>query len=282
MSESKKDTDANSSAPRRDKFAAMASRSTSSSNEEEDPSTATTAAIPIKKEGDPSVAAGQAVAITSPKRDKLSALAARQSGASTSPSPGGGGRGNSKLAAMSASQGSSSAAPETTTGGPTTDAERAAKEQERLAAIEKRLGQRQEILDNLDRAEKMTCRLLEIAHQTTTALQDLNNVSSSTSTTENLSNLSKAYRETLQELHPLLTTNTDKLIRSYQNHSFESDRSMYAARVEMRLAQERTDLLRTFRDFEAQERAADDGAGAGVATTGVTVKNENNKRRRGE
>ena len=113
--------------------------------------------------------------------------------------------------------------------------------------IQERLTQRQEILNNLDRAEEMTVKLLELAHKTTTALQDL-------STSPAITELSKAYRDTLQKLHPLLSTDTQSLIHPYQNHSFESTNSMYAARVEMRLAQERSQVLKTFGELERSKR----------------------------
>jgi hypothetical protein len=121
-------------------------------------------------------------------------------------------------------------------------------QEERMKNIQERLTQRQEILNNLDRAEEMTVKLLELAHKTTTALQDLN-------TSPAISDLSKAYRDTLQKLHPLLSTNTQSLIHPYQNHSFESTNSMYAARVEMRLAQERSQVLKTFGELERSKRA---------------------------
>jgi hypothetical protein len=202
------------------------------------------------------------------ERDKLSALASRQPPevATTSPS-----RGNSKLAAMSARQPSTDTPAPSSALDPVEDKD--ANEKLRLEEIKSRLNQRQIFLEKLDRAEKMTCRLLNIAHQTTYALQDL-------SATPVISTLSKAYRETLQELHPLLITKTDHLIRSYQNHSFETDRSMYATRVEMRLAQERTDLLRMFRDFEKKEREEQSSSSIGDDNNvDITLKKQNTRKR---
>jgi hypothetical protein len=56
----------------------------------------------------------------------------------------------------------------------------------------------------------------------------------------------------LQEIHPLLTRDTEELIKPYQNHTMETKQSMYAARVEMRLAKERLDVLKTFTDLEME------------------------------
>ena len=81
----------------------------------------------------------------------------------------------------------------------------------------------------------------------TDALQDLNFSS-------NLAQLSVAYRSTLQELHPLLTKGTEELIKPYRNHPQETTQSMYAARVEMRLAKERLEVLKTFSMLEKSER----------------------------
>jgi hypothetical protein len=209
-------------APRRDKLSALASRNAAAAT---DADSAAPSSIP------PSVPAPVTAAPASP-RDKLSALASRQQASDAAPSGGrgnkfaGAGRGN-KLAALAAANDAAS----------TVDAAVASNttsvQEERLKNIQERLNQRQEILNNLDRAEEMTVKLLELAHKTTTALQDLN-------ASPAISDLSKEYRETLQKLHPPLSTDTQSLIHPYQNHSFQSTNSMYAARVEMRLAQERS------------------------------------------
>ena len=91
----------------------------------------------------------------------------------------------------------------------------------------------------------MTCKLLEIAHQTAKALEDL-------SCAPHISELSRTYRETIREIHPLLSTDTENLVQPYQNHSMETKQSMYAARVEMRLAKERTDVLKIITELEKQ------------------------------
>lgn len=121
-------------------------------------------------------------------------------------------------------------------------------EQEKyLNNLKERLSKRRGILNSLDRAEELTCNLLKIAAKTTDALQDLNY-------SPDLNELSVAYRSTLRELHPLLTTGTEELIKPYQNHTKETKQSMYAARVEMRLAKERLEVLKTFTELEEEHK----------------------------
>ena len=115
--------------------------------------------------------------------------------------------------------------------------------QEYRLKLQQRLSKPKDLLDRLDRAEELTCNLLRIASKTTDALQDLHG-------SPDLSELSVAYHSTLQEIHPLLTKDTEELIKPYQNHTMETKQSMYAARVEMRLAKERLEVLKTFTDLE--------------------------------
>merc|ERR1711982_285811 len=79
-------------------------------------------------------------------------------------------------------------------------------------------------------------------------LQDLN------CSSPDLSELSFAFRSTLRELHPLLTKGTEELIKPYQNHTKEMKQSMYAARVEMRLANKRSEVLKTFTELEKADK----------------------------
>ncbi|KAL3945036.1 MAG: hypothetical protein SGBAC_000893 [Bacillariaceae sp.] len=181
-----------------------------------------------------------------PKRDKLAALAASQrasadGGTSATPAAA---RGNSKLAAMAAA---SSSATQVVT--ETIDE----KNEKRTRELQEKMSKRKQILQDLDRAEDLTCKLLDIVHQTTNALQDM------ASSSPELAQLSRDYRKTLQEIHPLLSRGTEALIQPYQNHATETKQSMYAARVEMRLAKERTDVLKTFTALERQETQSTTG-----------------------
>jgi hypothetical protein len=173
------------------------------------------------------------------KRDKLASLEASRSASTTdggtptttTSAP----RGNSKLAAMAAANTSSSLSVTETVDD---------KHEKRTRELQEKMTKRQQILQDLDRAEDLTCKLLDIVHQTTNALQDM------TSSSPELAQLSRDYRTTLQEIHPLLSRGTEALIQPYQNHTTETNQSMYAARVEMRLAKERTDVLKAFTELE--------------------------------
>ena len=221
--------------PKRDKMAALAARSNNIEEQQTD-------VTPVMNQP-PS------------RRDKLAALASRSNNNDNTPDIAAAPSRNNKFARLATA----------TAGGqqPATDdagasivktkskeeiaTEVAIAREKHLAKLKERLSKRKGILNSLDRAEMLTCKLLKIAAQTTDALQDLNFSS-------NLSQLSIAYRSTLQELHPLLTVGTEELIKPYQNHTEETKQSMYAARVEMRLAKERLEVLKTFTELEREER----------------------------
>lgn len=219
----------------RDKFAAMASRTSSD----------TGSAVPnfeADRETEPSSSPAEPA-----RRDKLAAMASRSAPTPTatpprSAAPPTGGRGN-KFAAMASSTQAAAAAAENEEKQQNIESEEADK---RLRGLKGKLTKRKHILDNLDRAEDLTCKLLGVAHQTTKSLEDL-------TCPQNISELSKTYRETLRELHPLLSTSTEELIHPYQNHSMETKQSMYAARVEMRLAKERTQVLKAITELEKSQ-----------------------------
>lgn len=175
-----------------------------------------------------------AVAPTS-RSDNFAAISSK---ATSTPTPAGGSGRGSKLAAMTASSHAQVAASEEEK----VKAEAQAREVA-LQGIKEKLSKRKQILANLDKAENLTCKLLEVAHETTRALEDLSGA-------PNISELSKTYRDTLRELHPLLSTDTETLIRPYQNHSNETKQSMYAARVDMRLAKERAQVLKVMTELE--------------------------------
>lgn len=189
-----------------------------------------------------------------PKRDKLAALAAR-SAAATPESGAAVTRGSSKLAAMTAAA--------TTAGRVVTEAIDG-KREKRMSELQEKMSKRKQILQDLDRAEDLTIKLLDIVHQTTNALQDM------TSSSPELAQLSRDYRKTLQEIHPLLSRGTEALVQPYQNHSTETNQSMYAARVEMRLAKERTDVLKAFTELQRQQQnRATTGGGESTSTSGT-------------
>mmetsp|Transcript_27739 Transcript_27739/g.31057 ORF Transcript_27739/g.31057 Transcript_27739/m.31057 type:complete len:367 (-) Transcript_27739:248-1348(-) len=193
------------------------------------------------------------------RRDKFAALASRSSGdpstnintnfPDTQPAP----SRNDKLAAIAGNiQPAAATSSESLTAGKSKSDEKIAAEAvieqgKYLKSLKERLSKRRGILNSLDRAEELTCNLLKIAAKTTDALQDLNY-------SPDLNELTVAYRSTLRELHPLLTTSTEELIKPYQNHTKETKQSMYAARVEMRLAKERLEILKTFTELEEEHK----------------------------
>jgi hypothetical protein len=260
--------------PRRDKFAALASRTSRGGD----------AAADGGGEGSAGPAPTED-ASAAPRRDKLSALAARTAAATSGPTVGsvavggGTGRGN-KLAALAAA--SSGATTTTSSAEAAAELERArlATEAEKRVQLQQKLSQRQELLEMLDHAEQLTCKLLNLAHRTTTALQDVHGAFKQDKV---IAELSQSYRATLKELHPLLSTNTEALIHPYQNHAYESKQSMYAARVEMRLALERTQVLKAFADLEPRRQVAAASNSVAPAVRGVAVAEEGtvtNKRKR--
>ena len=230
------------SPPKRDKMAALAARSNTATAVQAAP----TNTNPQQQQKDVNTATSELS-----RRDKLAALATRSmnnSSPSVATSASAPSRSN-KLAKLAGESQSSSAS--ATTANTKSEAEVAAEAAiawgKHLTKLRERLSKRKGILDSLDRAEELTCKLLTIASKTTDALQDLNFSS-------NLAEMAESYRSTLQELHPLLTKGTEEMIKPYQNHTQETKQSMYAARVEMRLAKERLEVFKTFSELEKSER----------------------------
>lgn len=207
-----------------------------------------------------------------PKRDKLAALASRsKNNVEAAPSR------NDNLAKLTGTGQSASTDINATTGKAKSEedvaAEAAIGREKHLTKLKDRLSKRKGILNCLDRAEKLTCKLLKIAAKTTDSLQDLNY-------SPHLSQLSVAYRSTLQELHPLLTMGTEELIKPYQNHTKETKQSMYAARVEMRLAKERLEVLKTFSALEKASREREDQVKINDINSEITCDETDRKRKR--
>jgi hypothetical protein len=130
------------------------------------------------------------------------------------------------------------------------------KKAEYLTTLQQRMKKRNQLLYNLDQAEEMTCQLLSIAGKTTDALQNVHWASDGTGT---LFKLSTAFASTIQAIHPLIAGDNDEgvaaetLVKAYQNHGSETKQSMYAARIELRLAAEKCQVLKIFAELEQQE-----------------------------
>ena len=115
----------------------------------------------------------------------------------------------------------------------------------RATQLQARIRQRKSVLADLEQAEGLTWTLTQVASTTAKALADLKDES-----TDGLLSLTKKYRETLQKIHSLLSPHS-ALVVAYQNHNQDEESSnMYAARVEMRLAQERRKVVSDFLEIE--------------------------------
>lgn len=178
---------------------------------------------------------------TTPKRDKFASMAAAaqqsQTAAAAIPK-------RNKFASMVAA-----VAGESLTATPS--------EKDTETIVKEKMKQRDKVLKDLEQAEGWTWQLLTLASQTAKSLSDL------TADTTDISETSAKYRETLQKIHSILTPHAH-LVVSYQNHQVDKKEeathdaegeeriNMYAARVEMRLAQERRNVLRELLRLEKE------------------------------
>lgn len=172
------------------------------------------------------------------ERDKFASMAAaQQSQATTATAPK-----RDKFASMAA--GAAAAAP---SGEPSTAIP---SENDIENTIKERMKQRDQVFKDLEQAEGWTWQLLTLACQTARSLSDL-----TADNNADISEMSAKYRETLQKIHSILTPHAH-LVVPYQNHQVDKKEQvqqhnaeeeridMYAARVEMRLAQERRNVLK--------------------------------------
>lgn len=178
-----------------------------------------------------------------PKRDKLASMAAAQQTTAK----------RDKLASMAAvsrQQQSTESANNTTSEPITRDTKQ---------SLERRLKQRDQVLQDLEQAEGWTWQLLTLASTTAQCLADLQEDKK-----EEISKLSATYRDVLHKIHSTLSPHAH-LIVPYQNHQVdvadnkldvaEEERvHMYAARVEMRLAQEHRNVLKELLRLEQEEK----------------------------
>jgi hypothetical protein len=224
--------------PQRDKFASMAARQQQLQLQTPVPVVTTTTAA------------------AAPKRDKFASMAARQqtvttatdatSVTSAAPAPAvvGTAAKRDKFASLTARQ---STAPDVPAVTPAT-----VSQEDRKVGLQARIQQRRNVLDDLEIAEGLTWKLIHLARDTAHALSDLSG------TTGDILATSKAYRETLQKIHQTLSPH-GKFVQAYQNHQVDKTQdkeggpNMYAARVEMRLAQEKQRVLEEMLRLERGE-----------------------------
>lgn len=211
-----------------------------------------------------------------PKRDKFSSMAAaaQQQEPATEPAP----PKRDKFASMAAASSQQQHSISTPTTANT-------KVENTQALLKQRMVQRNQVLKDLQQAEGWTWQLLALASKTARSLSTLD---MSNATKEDISNTSKQYRETLQEIHSTLSTQTS-LVVAYENHDVDKNQNvvegkeqeekeqeekkddtkkregvnMYAARVEMRLAQERRDVLKELLRLEQHRGATGDVSAEG-------------------
>lgn len=226
LGESETVTSTSSPPAKRDKFAAMAARQQGSP----DAPVTTTATPPVK-------------------RDKLAAMAARQQ-QDTPPS------------ATPAPVTTSSSAPIPTGGVPTAlrrdkfaavvEQTAAQTEQEQKEAeirekenkvneLKRKCSQRDAIWADLDHAEELVIKLLDVAHDTSRALA---------SPLVPLDDLPDRYQSVLQKIHSLVQPHAEQ-IHAYQQPT--AINRMYQTRVEWRLAVEARDILDEYRALEEHE-----------------------------
>lgn len=180
------------------------------------------------------------VELTAPKRDKFASMAARQQkqqqvlAGSIVPEP----MTAPKKDLLSGSHDS----PTTATAAPP---------QDRSKMLQARIQQRQKVLCDLELAEGLIWKLNILAKDTAHAFSDLSG------NTGNISATSKDFRETLKKIHQTLHPHAH-LVKAYQNHQVDKKEdlgapNMYAARVEMRLAQEKQQVLAEMLQLEQGE-----------------------------
>lgn len=236
--------------PRRDKFASLqASQNTSGQQQQ--------ANMPPRRDKFASLAAKQQS--QPPRNDKFASLAAQQQQQSSqSDSPPARRDKFSSLASRTNNN-----KPSASSGRDKFSSLRAQQQQQQLQAspfpapqqgdsqenqiLKGRIQQRQAVLKDLEVAEGLTWQLMQLAAETAQSLTDLQNED------ESLSSTTKEYRNTLQRIHGLLSPHASLLV-AYQNHQQEEESTnMYAARAEMRLAQERQKVLQEMLRIEQSQ-----------------------------
>jgi hypothetical protein len=223
------------------------------------------------------------VSSSPPKRDKFASMAAAAAGGAAG-----------DAAASAAGDAAASAAPDDPRRDKLTalavsapqhqEHQPVATSEEKNELLKQRMAQRDRVLKDLQQAEGWTWNLLTLANKTASSLSTLD------TTKEQVSELSKQYRDTLQNIHSILTPHAS-LVVAYQNHGVDKNRkeasdeekkeghgqkeivNMYAAKVERKLAQERRNVLQGLLRLEQQrgEQASVDDELPVPASKGSTV-----------
>jgi hypothetical protein len=296
-------------APKRDKFASMAAHRSGETPPSTPPAAPTAAAPTIATAPDadaaatsstidinleasapqpPSVAAA-VVAAAPPRRDKFASLASRQQTGGA----GGTSTGDSVSTAVIV----------------TLDQAQQEAAEERNRSLQQRMDQRDHVWSDLCKAEAQTIQLLQTAQTTATHLAAAASYNNSNSENDSKSNnkhknsidgarsdpdkasssqvtaiqkCMKDYQSTVEQIHALLAPHAD-LVKAYQAPTRLN--RMYQARVELRLADEKQNLLQEFLRLQKEEETAATTT-ATTATEGGSaaimegVESESSKRKR--
>jgi hypothetical protein len=297
-------------ASKRDKFASMAAQRSGGTPPT---NTAPTTAAATASMDDNAVASGPVVTSTPPpRRDKLSAMASRQQEAAGA------------LASTTDNSSSVTTAvadtTTTTTTNTTTNTNTMALDDQtaqdasavQTAALQQRMDQRAAVWSDLGRAEAQTIQLLQTAQTTAAHLAAASSSSSTNTTANNSSSSSDAhnndpdrpsrpqeaalrrcmtdYQTTVEKIHALLAPHA-ALVKAYQ--APVRINRMYQARVELRLAEEKRQLLSEFLRLQQEEITTSTtvttvagggrGGAAGAAGTAMEIQllePESSKRKR--
>jgi hypothetical protein len=291
-------------ASKRDKFASMAAQRSGGTPPT---NTAPTTAAATASMDDNAVASGPVVTSTPPpRRDKLSAMASRQQEAA----------GALASTTDNSSSVTTAVADTTTTTNTTTNTNTMALDDQtaqdasavQTAALQQRMDQRAAVWSDLGRAEAQTIQLLQTAQTTAAHLAAASSSSSTNTTANNSSSSSDAhnndpdrpsrpqeaalrrcmtdYQTTVEKIHALLAPHA-ALVKAYQ--APVRINRMYQARVELRLAEEKRQLLSEFLRLQQEEIttsttvttvAGGGGAAAGTAMEIQLLEPESSKRKR--
>ena len=109
--------------------------------------------------------------------------------------------------------------------------------------LERRRGQRQQVWDDLEAAEHAVTQILEVARRTCEQLAGAASTTTTTTTTtstDKVRELASRYSGLVRDVHARLQPHAP-LVRAYKAPTSLS--AVYVAKVQVRLAQERRDLL---------------------------------------
>jgi hypothetical protein len=261
-------------APKRDKFASMAAHRADGTPPATPPTAASTDTA-IDSNFGASAPEPPSVAAAPPRRDKFASMASRQ---------------------------------QTGAGGPTSDAVTTAVDatldqsqqeaaEKRNRSLQQRMDQRDAVWSDLCKAEAQTIQLLQTAKTTAThlaAAASYNNSNSdgaaakassepdkpSGSQVTAIQKCMKDYQSTVEQIHALLAPHAD-LVKAYQAPTRLN--RMYQARVELRLAEEKRQLLSEFLRLQKEEETAATtttvtGGGSAAAMEGLELESSKRKR----